>query len=188
MWFVFDFLIVSNMVVETWLIPLFLLILGVKNSANLLGNLTMLRMVRMVKLLRLSRLSKILRTVPELVIIIKAIGFASRSVVIFSALWLVIIYFFAVVMRQLTAGTEAGAAWFSSVPDAMNTLLLNGILPDHANLVNDVSDPSKGSAFFGLVVMAFVVLASITIMYMLVGVLVEVVSKIAADEKENLTV
>eukprot|EP00930_Biecheleria_cincta_P032212 TRINITY_DN2235_c0_g1_i1.p1 TRINITY_DN2235_c0_g1~~TRINITY_DN2235_c0_g1_i1.p1 ORF type:complete len:778 (+),score=158.01 TRINITY_DN2235_c0_g1_i1:111-2444(+) len=188
MWFVFDSLIVFNMVVETWMIPVFLMILDVKNSANMLGNLTMLRMVRMVKLLRLSRLSKILRTVPELVIIIKAIGFASRSVAIFSALWLVVIYFFAVVMRQLTAGTDAGLAWFSSVPRSMNTLLLHGILPDYALLVNDISDPSKGSALFGIVLMAFIVLASVTIMYMLVGVLVEVVSKIASDEKENLTV
>lgn len=188
MWFVFDFLIVTNMLVETWLIPFFLMALNVSDSTSLLGNLTMLRMVRMVKLLRLSRLTKVLRSVPELVIIIKAIGFASRSVAVFSVLWLVLIYFFAIVMRQITAGTDAGATWFSSVPDAMNTLLLHGILPAFAGFVNDISDPNRGNFFFGVIAMIFILLASITIMYMLVGVLVEVVSKIATDEKENLTV
>lgn len=187
-WFVFDFLIVTNMVVETWLIPFFLMVLDVNNSASLLGNLTMLRMVRMVKLLRLSRISKVLRSVPELVIILKAIGFASRSVGVFSALWCILIYFFAIVLRQLSDGTDAGATWFSSVPDAMNTLLLNGILPGFAGFINDISDPSRGSFFFGFIAVIFIIIASITVMYMLVGVLVEVVSKIATNEKENLTV
>lgn len=48
--------------------------------------------------------------------------------------------------------------------------------------------PDRGSPIFSIVMTSFVLLASITVMYMLVGVLVEVVSKIAAQEKENLTV
>eukprot|EP00931_Biecheleriopsis_adriatica_P028665 TRINITY_DN17092_c0_g2_i1.p1 TRINITY_DN17092_c0_g2~~TRINITY_DN17092_c0_g2_i1.p1 ORF type:complete len:818 (-),score=141.55 TRINITY_DN17092_c0_g2_i1:228-2648(-) len=187
LWFIFDFLIVLNMVVETWIIPFILWALQLK-STSLGLDLAMLRMFRIVKLLRLSRITKLLRAIPELVIVIKAIGFASRSVAVFACLWLIMIYCFAVVMRQISDGTEAGKTWFKSVPDAMNTLLLNGILPDHATIVNDISDPTRGSAFYGLVMTCFIVLASITVMYMLVGVLVEVVSKIANNEKETLTV
>jgi len=187
-WFVFDFLLVLNMVVETWIVPLIMLAVGTDSGSSFAGNLTVLRVLRLVKLLRLSRMTRILRTVPELLIIIKAIAYASRSVAIFSLLWLLIIYFFAILMRQLTDGTAVGETWFRSVPDAMSTLLLNGVLPDHAALVKDLGSSSRGSPIFSIVMTSFILLASITIMYMLVGVLVEVVSKIATQEKENLTV
>eukprot|EP00930_Biecheleria_cincta_P044834 TRINITY_DN30884_c0_g1_i1.p1 TRINITY_DN30884_c0_g1~~TRINITY_DN30884_c0_g1_i1.p1 ORF type:complete len:838 (+),score=155.38 TRINITY_DN30884_c0_g1_i1:35-2515(+) len=188
MWFVFDFFIVLGMVSETWLVPFFLFVTNVENPSKALGNLTMFRAIRMVKLLRLSRLTKILRAVPELLIIIKAMFFASRSVSIFCCFWLVLIYFFAIILRQISDGSRAGEKYFRSVPESMNTLLLRGILADYADIVNDISDPNAGNAFFGIVMAIFVVLASITVMYMLVGVLVEAVSKIAAQEKENLTV
>lgn len=187
-WFVFDFLLVFNMVVDTWILPIVMLAVGSDSGGSFAGNLTVLRVLRLVKLLRLSRMTKILRNIPELVIIMKALAHASRSVAIFSCMWMLIIYFFAIVMRQLTDGTEAGATWFKNVPDAMATLLLNGILPDHASLVKDLGSPDRGSPIFSIVMTSFVLLASITVMYMLVGVLVEVVSKIAAQEKENLTV
>lgn len=188
MWFVFDACLVLLMAVETWFVPLFLYVFKVQDPGKTLGNLTMLRSIRLVKLLRLSRISKLLRAVPELVIIIKAMYFASRSVLVFCGFWLVLIYFFAIVLRQISDGSEAGSKYFSSVPESMNTLLLRGILADFADTVYDVSDPDRGNALFGVVMIFFVVIASITVMYMLVGVLVEAVSQIAIQEKENLTV
>eukprot|EP00930_Biecheleria_cincta_P043014 TRINITY_DN29588_c0_g2_i1.p1 TRINITY_DN29588_c0_g2~~TRINITY_DN29588_c0_g2_i1.p1 ORF type:complete len:828 (-),score=177.37 TRINITY_DN29588_c0_g2_i1:19-2283(-) len=187
-WFLFDSLIVLGMVAETWLVPFFIVVLDVQDTGKSLGNVSMLRTIRMVKLLRLSRISKILRSVPELVIILKAIGNASRSVFIFCGLWLVLVYFFAIIFRQITDGTQVGDLYFRTVPDCMNTLLLRGILPDFAELVTEISDPSRGNAIFGLIMTVFILFASITVMYMLVGVLVEHVSKIATEEKENLTV
>lgn len=84
-WFVFDFILVLNMVVETWLLPAIVAL-----SSDPLGNtidMSMLRTLRLVKLLRLSRISRILRSVPELSIIVKAIGLSARSVSVFVALW-----------------------------------------------------------------------------------------------------
>jgi len=119
------------------------------------------------------------------VILIKGIGAASRSVCVFFLLWLIIIYVFAVVFRQLADGSEVGDGYFGSVPEAMNTLLLRGILADKADLVNDVA---TDNAFFWCIMIFFIGLAGITVMYMLVGVLVDVVSVIAATEKEAMTV
>eukprot|EP00930_Biecheleria_cincta_P035333 TRINITY_DN24301_c0_g1_i1.p1 TRINITY_DN24301_c0_g1~~TRINITY_DN24301_c0_g1_i1.p1 ORF type:complete len:797 (+),score=172.77 TRINITY_DN24301_c0_g1_i1:59-2449(+) len=183
-WFCFDSLLVLNMVVESWILPLVFMALSSDTSSPVFS-VSMLRMMRMVKLIRISRITRFLRAIPELVIILKAIGFAARSVAVFFLLWIVIIYVFAIILRQLTDQTDLGSQYFGSVGSAMNTLLLEGILADYADMVNAMG---RENPLYGVVMVAFVLLASITIMYMLVGVLVEVVGVIATAEKEGLTV
>mmetsp|Transcript_49560 Transcript_49560/g.89036 ORF Transcript_49560/g.89036 Transcript_49560/m.89036 type:complete len:833 (+) Transcript_49560:49-2547(+) len=185
-WFVFDFLLVFNMVIETWIIPVIMLALNIKSS-DFNIDLSVLRMVRMVKLLRLSRIARILRSIPELVIIVKAIGFAARSVLVFFLLWLVIIYLFAVVLTQLTGSggeNEVSLRYFKDVPTSMATLLLDGILADYAPFVHAMGV----NPLWWLLVLCFVLLSSVTIMYMLVGVLVDVVGLVATVEKEGIEV
>mmetsp|Transcript_42538 Transcript_42538/g.99175 ORF Transcript_42538/g.99175 Transcript_42538/m.99175 type:complete len:332 (-) Transcript_42538:98-1093(-) len=145
----------------------------------------MLRILRLVRILRLSRMAKLLRAVPELVIIIKGIGFAARSVIVFFMLWSMIIYVFAILLRQLTASYDVGTRYFSSVTHSMMTLFLTGIVPNQATLIEEVG---VASWVFWLIIVGFVLLASVTIMYMLVGVLVEVMTVISATEKEGMTV
>ncbi|CAE7552763.1 Scn10a [Symbiodinium natans] len=176
-WFIFDFLLVLNMVIETWILPLVLSFLS-GESANTI-DVSMLRMLRLVKLTRLSRMARVLRSVPELAIIVKAIGLSARSVCVFFLLWLVLIYVFAVVFRQLTDGDDLGLAYFrNGGPNApytrMDTLLMDGILADYAPLLH--------VAAWWCIMLFFVLLAAITIMYMLVGVLVEVVGALAHAE------
>lgn len=183
-WFMFDAILVLNMVVETWLLPLMFVVMGSEDFGNTI-DVSMLRMLRLVKLTRLSRISRLLRSVPELAIIVKAIGLSARSVCVFFALWLVLIYVFAITLRQLTSGTEFGEAYFQSVPQAMDTLLLDGILADYAPLMHAI--PPGHFIEWGLILF-FILLASITIMYMLVGVLVEVVGVLAHAEKETMNV
>jgi len=96
-----------------------------------------------------------------------------------------IIYFFAIVFRQLTADTDVGELYFPSVPAAMMSLLLDGVLPDQAAIVKDCAAESP---IFGLLALFFILLGSLTVMNMLVGVLCEVVSVVSAVEKEQLTV
>eukprot|EP00439_Symbiodinium_sp_Y106_P081895 s47_g21.t1 len=184
-WFLFDFLLVLNMVIETWILPLVLSLLSGDGAANTI-DVSMLRMLRLVKLTRLSRMARVLRSVPELAIIVKAIGLSARSVSVFFLLWLVLIYVFAVVFRQLTDGNDLGAAYFSSVPNAMDTLLMDGILADYAPILHVVG--SEGGPLEWCIMLFFVLLAAVTIMYMLVGVLVEVVGALAHAEKESITV
>lgn len=135
--------------------------------------MTLLRMLRMAKLCRLTRLARLLRAVPELVIIVKGIGFASRSVTIFFMFWTLITYAFAIAIRELTENTEVGNLYFRTVPEAMNTLLLQGLFPESVQLLDSIS----GGATWYLwpLTVFFLALVSLTVMYMLVGVLVEVV-------------
>eukprot|EP00439_Symbiodinium_sp_Y106_P080875 s82_g19.t2 len=185
-WFLFDLFLVVLMVAETWIVPLVFNALGLREQ-DLEGtvNTDLLRILRLVRILRLSRMAKLLRAVPELVIIIKGIGFAARSVIVFFMLWTMIIYVFAILLRQLTQSHDVGPKYFSSVSHAMMTLFLNGIVPNQANIINEVGVASWA---FWLILVCFVLLASVTIMYMLVGVLVEVMTVISATEKEGMTV
>jgi len=96
-----------------------------------------------------------------------------------------VIYVFAVFFRQVSDGEEIGDRYFASVPAAMNTLLLDGILPSNAPIVNEMSGANP--IFFPLI-MAFILLTSVTLMYMLVGVLVEVIAVVASTEKESMVV
>eukprot|EP00440_Ansanella_granifera_P022716 gb/GFBE01024674.1/.p1 GENE.gb/GFBE01024674.1/~~gb/GFBE01024674.1/.p1 ORF type:complete len:814 (+),score=189.10 gb/GFBE01024674.1/:1-2442(+) len=184
-WFNFDLLLVVMMIVETWLVTAAMYFSG-KSSFNAgTGTVSMLRMLRLVKLLKLSRVAKFLRAFPELVIISKGIRYASRSVTIFFVFSLLIVYVFAVICRQLLDGHPSGQVYFHSVPGSMNSLLLTSMFPGVAKMTNEVTEDA---AYMWPLLVFFFLIVSITVMYMLVGVLVEVVGVISTVEKESLTV
>jgi len=185
---VFDSLLLIGMVFETWAITIFLLSMGQGESGNYasgMGNFSMLRMFRLVKLLRMARMARLLRMIPELVVIVKSIGVAFRSVSFFLMLLVIVLYVFAVFFRQITKDSTIGKEYFKSVLWSMNQLLLDGVLPIYAPLVRELVD---SNALYWPVVMIFILLASVTIMNMLVGVLVEVVRSVAEREREAMTV
>jgi len=64
----------------------------------------------------------------------------------------------------------------------MNTLLLGGILPDNALLVANLT---ASNPWAWPIIVGFVLLASVTLSYMLIGVLVQIVQAIASTEKEK---
>eukprot|EP00931_Biecheleriopsis_adriatica_P116856 TRINITY_DN92442_c0_g1_i1.p1 TRINITY_DN92442_c0_g1~~TRINITY_DN92442_c0_g1_i1.p1 ORF type:complete len:874 (-),score=220.14 TRINITY_DN92442_c0_g1_i1:63-2684(-) len=182
-WFVFDFSLVSLMVMETWLLTIVLLASG--SRFTIPGGTTMFRMIRLVRLLRLTRLTKLLRAVPELAIIMKGLAFASRSVAIFFVLWMVIVYIFSILFQQLLQGSNAGAKYFSTVPEGMNTLFLHGVLSGQAGVINEVT---AGMPWLWPLIIFFMMLVGLTIMYMLLGVLVDVIGMVATSEKQKIEV
>eukprot|EP00435_Cladocopium_sp_Y103_P015068 s920_g3.t1 len=134
-WFVLDLLLVVLYVLDTWLVLILVYGGGIRFEPGGGSMMTILRMLRMAKLCRLTRLARLLRAVPELVIIVKGIGFASRSVTIFFIFWTLITYAFAIAIRELTENTEVGKLYFRTVPEAMNTLLLQGLFPENQYLL-----------------------------------------------------
>jgi hypothetical protein len=123
--------------------------------------------------------------VPELVVLVKSIGAALRSVVFFLVLTVIILYVFAVAFRQFTKDGPLGKEYFASVPQAMNSLLLDGMLPIYAPIVNIVASESL---LYQPIMLVFILLASVTLMNMLIGVLVEVVRTVADREREAMAV
>jgi len=74
-WFCFDSILVFMMVMETWVLMIIMAIAGGGESP--IGGTSILRLFR---LLRLSRLSRMLRSLPELMILIKGMVSAMKSV------------------------------------------------------------------------------------------------------------
>jgi len=99
--------------------------------------------------------------------------------------FLIVVYVFAVAFRQTTEGTATGDKYFRNVPEAMRTLLLDGVIPDLADFMNQVG---KESIWYALFLMVFILLASVTVMNMLIGVLVQVVSVVSSVESEQMKV
>jgi len=175
---------VTIMIVETWIVTGIMLAMNITTVGGADG-LSVLRTVKMVKLVRLTRMAKLLKSVPELIIIVKGLQYASRSVSVFFLLWGMIVYVFAVLFRQLTDGQVVGLTYFPSVPHAMNTLLLNGVFANTAAFLFNLTDKDIWLWPF---IMFFMALVSLTLMYMMVGVLVDVVGVVASTEKEGIAV
>jgi len=183
-WFVLDTLLVSLMIVETWITPLVLSILQI--SSDGMGDATILRLVRLLRLARMTRVAKLLRAFPEVLIMIKGISAAARSVVFTICLLILVLYVFGIAFKQICDGLPIGTTSFSTVPEAMLTLLIHGVfMDDMAELVAAIRQDS--AVAFGTFII-FVLIASITLMNMLIGVLCEVVSMVGQSEREELLV
>jgi hypothetical protein len=186
-WFVFDSALVVVMVIETWVMTAALVLFG--SSANVFGDASMLKILRLFRLSRMLRMAKLLRAMPELMIMIKGMTVAMRSVFFTLCLLIAIVYVFAVTLTQLCADSIAGdtacSMYFDGVLSSMDTLFLEGTLPDVADFVSDVGDEG---IVFRLIMLAYISLAGLVVMNMLVGVLVEAVSVVATVEKEQMLV
>lgn len=181
-WFVFDSVMVFMMVAETWVMSLFLLIASSASSGGM-GNTALLRLFR---LLRLSRLARMLRSMPELMILIKGMMSATKSVFFVMCLLMIILYVFAIAMTQLSMGTEMGDTLYSSVGLSMYSLMVYGTFLDNLTwMVDQIGAESYACVF---VFFVFVLLSALTVLNMLIGVLCEVVSAVAETERDGLQV
>lgn len=185
-WMLFDSVLVCLMVLETWVLALIVSILigGSKDSSGV-ANMETLRLIRLLRLSRMARLARLLRATPELMIIIKGMVVAMRSVLTTLLLLILIVYVFAIAFRQMGKDTALESLGFRTVGEAMVTLLLQGTHPD---LYDFVVSLISMDVLLSLTFVFFVFLASLTVMNMLVGVLVEVVHVVSSVEKEQLEV
>eukprot|EP00928_Gymnodinium_smaydae_P034484 TRINITY_DN2441_c0_g2_i3.p1 TRINITY_DN2441_c0_g2~~TRINITY_DN2441_c0_g2_i3.p1 ORF type:complete len:688 (-),score=152.33 TRINITY_DN2441_c0_g2_i3:34-1914(-) len=181
-WFVFDGCLVIMMVLETWILNFCLYFLDLENSG--LRNASGLRALRMLRLTRMARMVRLLRALPELMILLKGMSVATRSVFFTLCLLGIVVYIFAIAFMQMTDGALK-RQYFSTLPNAMSTLLLRATLPDMAEVVEDVG---KDSFWLACLMLVFILLSSLTVLNMLVGVLCEVVSVVSSVEKERMTV
>merc|ERR1719162_1275323 len=108
---------------------------------------------------------------------------AMRSVVATLPLLILIIYIFAITFTQLLKDSKVeGLECFASVPSSMDCLLMHGVFPEAREFIGSMLE--AGPVFFVLVIL-YLLLASCTVMNMLIGVLCEVVSVVAKVEQEE---
>jgi len=181
-WFVFDSCLVFMMVGETWIMTTFTLLLG-GGGSSVGGDASILRLFRLA---RLSRLARMLRSMPELMILIKGMMSSTGSVCSVMSLLVASLYIFAIVFTQLAAGTDMGKKYFPNVGKSMYTLLIHGAFTDDLSTLSTAIQKESVPCLWFLFV--FILLANLTVMNMLIGVLCEVVSLVSATEKEDMMV
>jgi len=184
-WFVFDSLLVTLMVLETWVTTIVYYLGLLENGV---GGTSVMRLFRLVRLCRMARVLRLLRACPELLVMIKAIGIATRAVFFTFCLLLMQTYMFSIVLVQLTENTHPGDTYFTDVLFSMKSLLMAALFPDLLQMVDDLGFVDSMGWLFVMVFMLFIVLSQFTSLNMLVGVLVETVSVVAAVEKESIAV
>jgi len=185
-WFCFDLLLVALMVLETWVITLSVYLTQSETASTGLGNTNVLRVFRLVRLTRMARMARLLRAVPELVILVKGLCSAARSVFFTLVLLGGVLYVFAIIFCQILRGSPVGDRFFFSVLGSMHTLWIKGaLLDDVSDLVTALQQESVPVM---LLLDLFLLIATLTVMNMLIGVLCEVVSAVAAAEREDLAI
>lgn len=179
-WFKFDTLLVTLMVAETWLVPFFIIVSGINVGALPSGPL------RLLRLLRLSRMARLMRMLPELVTMLKGVKVASRAVGSCLLIAFLLIYVFGIVMNMILRTEERVNEHFGTLPRTMWTLFVDGTLMDSTTVLSYLVYIGEGHTFLAATVFViFILLSAMTIMNMLIGVLCEVVSSVAAAEKHE---
>merc|ERR1719221_610632 len=99
-------------------------------------------------------------------------------------LLIILMYIFAIALTQMAADTEMGEEHFPGVLSSMYSLWVYGTLLDGVSAIcNEMKEESLICLFIFNV---FIVLSAFTLMNMLIGVTCEVVSTVAAAEKEGI--
>jgi hypothetical protein len=187
----FDFVLVILMILEVWVITLILICTTegrLSQGDDVLSgasDASILRMLRLLRLTRIARIARLLRYVPELLVIIRGIVAATRSVAVTLTLLALIIYVFAIMFRQLLMDSPPGRRFFNSVPEAMLSLIFYGIILEGTpEVVNEVGATSW---FCASLLLLFILVASFTVLNMLIGIMVETVRLVSTVERERMT-
>jgi len=177
MWFKFDSVLVLIMVLETWAIPLIVLVNG--GGVNLPTG-----PIKLLRLLRLARMVRIMRAFPELMTMVKGMMVATKPVSTSMAMLVGIVYVFAIIMHMLLKDWEhidEVFMYWGTIGRCMLTLTANGTLGDSIGTVMRGIDRNAPAL---VVFFVFVILSAVTVANMLIGVLCEVVGHVAEAEKE----
>lgn len=187
-WFCFDSVLVIMMVMESWCMTAVVLIKGNinHNGGGDMSSPTILRMARLLRLSRMVRIVRLFRAQPEIVCILKGMMKATRPVLVTLTLLIILVYVFAIALRQLTDGTAVGKKHFGSVPSAMHTLIIDGTFLSNLGLI--ARSLAREHPALCAIFWAFVLLTTCTVMNMLIGVLCEVVNSVAAIERETIRI
>jgi hypothetical protein len=189
-WFVFD----SSLVFLYALDPFILTVVDYVSDGGGLPFPTAI--LRLFRLARLSRLVRALRSFPELVIMIKGMTTAVSSVSYVLLFLVMTSYIFGIALVQLGAETsldnepmEDGpdpVDYFPKVGQAMWMLWVYGIFGD--NLAEFCDTVRERSTVCLAIVTVFIIVGQVMILNMLIGILCQVISGVAEEERESIMV
>jgi voltage-gated sodium channel len=188
-WFVFDSVLVTIMVIETWILPF---------ATDGGGPLAQLSVLRLLRLLRITRMAKLMRYFPELQIIVKGMIAAVRSVMCTAILLVLILYVFSILFTSEFHQGKTEDDWltdnepwkpevlFGSILKSMRNLFVMGTILDDITLCcNSILGSNKPSMIIFFIL--FVLVSSFTMLNMLIGILCEVVCAVGEGQRNKNT-
>lgn len=182
-WFRFDTFLVALMVLETWVFPVVFSIIGGSVSLPTAP-------LRLLRLMRLSRLVRLIKNLPELLTMFKGMFVASRAVGASMLMVLLLLYVFGIIVHMGLSSEEGLEDMFGSLPRCMWTLLIKGTFMDDVGAtLTDILDRGQVNTYLStFIFLLFILLSATTVMNMLIGVLCEVVSKVAQSEQDEAAI
>lgn len=180
-WFMFDSTLVTMMVLETWVLPF------IGGS----GPPVDLSILRLLRLLRITRMARLMRAVPEMMVIVKGMVAAARTVICTGILLVLILYIFCILFTDAyhepkeppEEETDAQAMFGTMGKSAFSLFIMGTVLDDVTQMTNAIRETENYWMLSCAVV--FILISSFMMLNMLIGVLVEVVGATAAGEKEK---
>ncbi|CAK0823834.1 unnamed protein product, partial [Prorocentrum cordatum] len=174
-WFMFDALLVVQMMGESMLLPALALV--VPEVEEIAGG----EVVAQLRLLRLLRIVRVMRTSPELFNLIRAMVVTLPSVFFTLVLIFMLIFVFGIVYSSYSKDLPGLEGLTGSVSQSMWTLLLHGTLLD--------SPADTSSKFFrndanalGILFPVFIFASSFCLLNVLIGIVVEARPRIRDDQ------
>jgi voltage-gated sodium channel len=183
-WIAFDSFLVSLFVLETWILST---IAAAANMTLSGGGMKLVVMFRVLRLLRVLRLARVLRVLPELMVIIRGLGRALRAIIVVLALIGIIIFVAAIVFTAALEDSPLGNEYFPTVATSMGTLMLDCTLSGTRGIAL-MRAAWAVHPIFAVMMLVFVLLANITMLGVLTGLLVQTVKTVAEVEKEEKAV
>merc|ERR1719359_1835074 len=101
----FDFFLVVLMVIETWGMPLLLMMLNKEGGADGLGQLSTLRLLRLMRLSRVGRVARLLKFFPDILLMVKSIFSAVRAVFCTMGVLFFMLYIAAIIFKTRCEGS-----------------------------------------------------------------------------------
>jgi len=186
-WFVFDSCMLVIMVLETWVL---LIVVAFGRSTHSIGQVGLLTILRLLRLSRIARMAKLLRSMPELLILLKGIFAALRTMCFTLWLLLMTLFVFALTFRQLTDDTPFGREHLPTILRAAHYLLVRGVFLDAVSITAKTisHDVEENEYLLLFLLYLLIVFSAVLLINMLIGVLCEVVSAVAAQEHEGLEI
>ena len=123
---------------------------------NVFGDAAILRIFRLMRLTRLLRMARLIRMVPELLIMVKAVASAARSVGFTLILLGICLYVYAIVFRLLLEGQASGTDYFENVLVSMHSLFMHGTLLDS---VSDLMTDLRRDSWVAFILMYFFIIS-----------------------------
>jgi uncharacterized membrane protein len=181
-WFNLDLFLVGTMVWETWVLVELYRTFATVSGGSITKNLQLLRILRLFRLVRVARASRLFQFSPELLVLARGMAAGLRAVAAVLCLLVLIIYVFGVLFTMILQGTDFGAASFSTVPQSMNSLMLQVLCGADADFIKSFLDLNW---MYYFIFLCFLCTSNLTLMNMLIGILCDVVTTVSHESKEQ---